>query len=136
MRLVLGFFFGLLAACRMQPPGEDAPSTGSAKGAESVTVDAKFDFSGCPPSQPFRVTIKNGTSKPVKRVEYRLALIARDKPDDMISPGDAQRFWTTEIAPNATGSECQSVPEMKTNDAIPADKMPTVKAERRNVEFR
>ena len=139
MRLVLGFSLALLAACRMQPPGEDAPSTGSAgsaKGADSVTVDAKFDFAGCPPSQPFRVTITNGSNKPVKRVEYRLSLIARDKPDDLISPGDAQRFWTTEIAPNATATECQSVPDMKTNEAIPAAKMPTVKAERRKVEFR
>jgi hypothetical protein len=136
MRFVLGFSFGLLAACRMGPAGEEAPASGSTKGAEAVTVDAKFDFSGCPASQPFRVTVTNGSNKPVKRVAYRLSLIARDKPDDLISPGDADRFWTTEIAPNATVSECQSVPSMKTDEAIPADKMPTVKAERRKVEFR
>jgi ABC-type Fe3+-hydroxamate transport system substrate-binding protein len=136
MRLVLGLFFGLLAACRMQPAGEDPPSSGSAKGAESVTVTAKFDFGGCPDSQPFRVAVTNGTDKRLKSVSYRLSLIAVDKPDDLMSPGDADRVWTKELAPKATDSECQSVPSMKTNDAIPANKMPTVKVERRKVEFR
>lgn len=135
-RHLLLLSFALSSACRMQPPGEEEAPPAAKKGAEAVIVSAKFDFDGCPAAQPFRVEVKNGSDQPVKRLEYRLSLMARDTSDDLMSPSDAERVWNTAVAPNATASECQSVPAMKTTEAIPAEKMPTVRAERKKVYFR
>lgn len=96
-----------------------------------MAVSIALDRKACSdPRLPYEITVKNGSSKTVKRVTYRVELFERG--DSKQLAAETQPPWTFVIEPGETTKGCYRI-EREWNTPSPTDPVVTIKVEK--VEF-